>query len=107
MSKRSIEINNEEGDFFDELELEEERRFRKLRHQKKIAWVSVWAMIAFTAMLFMPFVSETRLEVISDIAGLFYIAQAGIIGAFMGASALMENAIDESRSRTRTRRVSR
>ena len=39
--------------------------------------------------LFTPFVSESRVSALADLLGLFYIAQAGVVGAYMGVSAWM------------------
>jgi hypothetical protein len=68
-----------------ELELREE----KSEAQKRMAWVSLAAMIIFTFFLFTPVVQETRVSALSDLLGLFYIAQTGIVGAYMGVSAWM------------------
>lgn len=90
-----------------ELEFEEERRRLRQRHQKKIAWVAMWSMIVFTVMLFMPFFSDDRISLIVEISALFYLAQAGIVSAFMGASAYMENVVDRDLDSptSRTRRT--
>jgi len=39
--------------------------------------------------LFMPIISESRVSALGEILGLFYIAQAGVVGAFMGVTAWM------------------
>jgi uncharacterized membrane protein len=66
-----------------------ERADRKQRQQRYMAWVAIWSMIVFTLILFSPMVSDTRVNALADLLGLFYIAQAGIVGAFMGVSAWM------------------
>tara|TARA_Y100000401_G_C8257565_1_gene191570 strand:+ start:457 stop:786 length:330 start_codon:yes stop_codon:yes gene_type:complete len=68
-----------------ELELREE----KSEAQKKMAWVALGTMIVFTGILFTPSVSEGRVSALADLLGLFYIAQAGVVGAYMGVSAWM------------------
>ena len=68
-----------------ELELREE----KCEAQKNMAWVSMISMIVFSALLFMPIISESRVTALGEILGLFYIAQAGVVGAFMGVTAWM------------------
>ena len=68
-----------------ELELREE----KSEAQKRMAWLAIGSMIIFSACLFMPFVPETRVTALGEILGLFYIAQAGIVGAYMGVTAWM------------------
>jgi hypothetical protein len=66
-----------------------ERADRKQRQQRYMAWVAIWSMIVFTFVLFSPLVSDSRVNALADLLGLFYIAQAGIVGAFMGVSAWM------------------
>ena len=60
---------------------------RKLRAQRRMATASLAAMAAFTAAMF--FVDIERVNALSDISNLFYISGAGIVGAYMGASAIM------------------
>lgn len=71
--------------------LEIELREEKAHSQKLMAWTALWAMIVFTALLFTPIISDTRLEALSDLFGLFFVSVAGIIGAFMGVTAWMSN----------------
>ncbi len=54
-----------------------------------MAWVAMGSMIVFSAILFSPAVSESRVSALADLLGLFYIAQAGVVGAYMGVSAWM------------------
>jgi len=71
-------------------ELEElEMLDKKQSAQKKMAWVSIYAMIIVTALLFSPMISVERIDALSDLLGLFYISQAGVVGAFMGVAAWM------------------
>jgi hypothetical protein len=46
-------------------------------------------MIVFTLVLFSPMISDSRVAALADLLGLFYIAQAGVVGAFMGMTAWM------------------
>lgn len=66
-----------------------ERQNRKQSAQRRMAWVAIWSMIVFTIVLFSPLVSDARVNALADLLGLFYIAQAGVVGAFMGVSAWM------------------
>jgi hypothetical protein len=68
-----------------ELELREE----KSEAQKRMAWLAIGSMIIFSACLFMPIIPESRVNALGEILGLFYIAQAGIVGAYMGVTAWM------------------
>ena len=68
-----------------ELELQEE----KCETQKQMAWVAMFSMIIGTVVLFAPVIPDARVSALSDLLGLFYIAQAGVVGAYMGVTAWM------------------
>lgn len=68
---------------------EVERQDRKQQAQRRMAWVAIWSMVVFTVVLFSPVISDSRVSALADLLGLFYIAQAGVVGAFMGMSAWM------------------
>ena len=69
--------------------LEVELREEKAKSQKKMAWIAMVMMIGFTVVLFTPLMSDTRVAALADLLGLFYIAQTGIVAAYMGATAYM------------------
>jgi hypothetical protein len=69
--------------------LEIELREEKAESQKKMAWVAMIMMIGFTVFLFLPIMSDSRVNALADLLGLFYIAQTGIVAAYMGATAYM------------------
>jgi hypothetical protein len=64
-----------------------EHDLRKQRAQRRMATASLVAMGLFTGAMF--FVDVERVKALSDISNLFYISGAGIVGAYMGASAFM------------------
>ena len=61
----------------------------KMEAQKKMAWVAMVSMLIFTALVFLPIFPDTRIKALSDLFGLFYIGQAGVVGAYMGMTAYM------------------
>ena len=69
--------------------LEIELREEKAESQKRMAWVAMLMMIGFTGLLFSDLVSEGRVAALADLLGLFYIAQTGVVAAYMGATAYM------------------
>jgi len=79
--KAELSVQREKLD----LELREE----KADTQRRMAWTAMGAMLFATAWLFSPIMSDDRVHALSDLLGLFYIAQAGVIGAYMGMSAYM------------------
>tara|TARA_Y100000004_G_scaffold186360_1_gene237798 strand:+ start:130 stop:444 length:315 start_codon:yes stop_codon:yes gene_type:complete len=64
-----------------------EHDLRKQRAQRRMATASLVAMGVFTAAMFV--VDIERVKALADISNLFYISGAGIVGAYMGASAFM------------------
>ena len=61
----------------------------KMDAQRRMAWVAMGSMIVFTFAVFLPIFPDTRIKALSDLFGLFYIGQAGIVGAYMGMTAWM------------------
>ena len=66
-----------------------ETELRKNLAQLRMASYTLIAMGVFTAAMFLPWVPLDRVEALSDVSNLFYISGAGIVGAYMGASAWM------------------
>lgn len=69
--------------------LEIELREEKADAQKRMAWMALFTMVVFTTILFSPLVSDDRVTALADLLGLFYIAQTGVVAAYMGATAYM------------------
>ena len=70
----------------EELEMQE----RKALAQRRMAWISMGAMLLFTILVMIPgFIPESRLKLLADVSALFYIAMAGVVGAYMGMTAYM------------------
>ena len=69
--------------------LEVELREEKAESQKFMAWVAMGMMIVFTIVVFTPLMTDTRVSALADLLGLFYIAQTGVVAAYMGATAYM------------------
>ena len=63
----------------------------KIETQQKMAWVAMISMIVFTVLVFLPIFPDTRIKALADLFGLFYIGQAGVVGAYMGVTAYMSN----------------
>jgi len=68
-----------------ELELREE----KADAHRKMAWTAIISIIAVTIVVMSPGVSDSRVQALGDLLGLFYIAMASIVGAYMGVTAWM------------------
>ena len=70
----------------EELEMQED----KADAQRRMAWISMICIILFTIILMIPgIIPETRFKLLGDLSALFYIAMAGIVGAYMGMTAYM------------------
>lgn len=68
-----------------EIQLREE----KAETQKGMAKTAMVSMLVFTVLLFLPVFSDSRIEALADVLGLFYVAQAGVVGAYMGFTTWM------------------
>ena len=61
----------------------------KANAQRHMAWVAMVSIIVFTVVLFLPIVPDARVELLGDLSSLFYVAMAGVVGAYMGMTAYM------------------
>ena len=59
--------------------------------QRHMAWVALVSIILFTIILFLPVVPDARVKLLGDLSSLFYVAMAGVVGAYMGMTAYMAN----------------
>ena len=71
--------------------LKQELAEEKADTQRRMAWVAMISMIVFTVLVFLPIFPDTRIKALADLFGLFYIGQAGVVGAYMGVTAYMSN----------------
>tara|TARA_R110000787_G_scaffold110762_1_gene219439 strand:- start:260 stop:559 length:300 start_codon:yes stop_codon:yes gene_type:complete len=59
---------------------------QKMDAQRNMAWITLGAMGAFTALMFV--LPLDRIKALSDISNLFYISGAGLVGAYMAVSVM-------------------
>ena len=64
-------------------------KHEKAAAQRRMAWIAMGSMLVFTAAVFLPIFPDARIKALSDLFGLFYIGQAGVVGAYMGMTAYM------------------
>ena len=62
---------------------------QKDHNQVRMAWVAMLSMLVITLLLFSPFVPDSRILALRDLLDLFYVAQASVVGMFMGVKAYM------------------
>ena len=73
-----------------QLKEEVERANRKQRQQRYMAWTAMASMVVFTAVILSPLIPDSKLELMATLLSTFYIAQAGVVGAFMGFAAIAD-----------------
>ena len=68
-----------------------ERANRRQRHQRMMAWYALVGMISYPAcIMFCEFVGLTKsADLLATMAPTYFIAAAGVAGAFMGVTAWM------------------
>ncbi len=81
-------VEKDEADLVVELK-EIEMMAKKQTAQRKMALTALISMIVFTIILMLPIIPESRLKLMGEVSSMFYIAMAGIVGAYMGMSAWM------------------
>jgi len=54
------------------------------RHRRRMAYISLYSMLAATVYALGPWIPETRLDKLSSIIEWFYFAMASVVGAYMG-----------------------
>ena len=64
-------------------------KHEKADAQRQMAWTAMGSMLIFTLAVFLPIFPDARIKALSDLFGLFYIGQAGVVGAYMGMTAYM------------------
>lgn len=89
-------IEKEDIDIVKEVK-REQRTDRKMRNQRRMAWAAMATMIIFTAIILSPLVTDTRVEVLSALLSTFYVAQAGVVGAYMGFSVMQDRNRNEDK----------
>lgn len=62
---------------------------QKDQNQVRMAWVAMLSMLVITLLLFSPFIPDSRILALRDLLDLFYVAQASVVGMFMGVKAYM------------------
>ena len=65
------------------------RKDERADAQRKMAWTAMISMLVFTCFIFLPVFPDSRITALADLFGLFYIGQAGVVGAYMGMTAYM------------------
>lgn len=66
---------------------EAENKDKKEDQLRKMAWVAMLSMVFFTLLLFTPFIDIPRIAALASVLQMFYVAQAGVVATFFGASA--------------------
>jgi hypothetical protein len=67
--------------------MEFENKDAKEDQLRKMAWTAMISMVLFTFFLFLPYVSIERIAALASVLQMFYIAQAGVVATFFGATA--------------------
>jgi hypothetical protein len=67
-----------------------EDRSRKHLAQLRLARYSLIGMGVYTILLFMPFVPDSRIKLLSEISPLLFISLSGVVGAYMGFTTWMD-----------------
>ena len=67
-----------------------EDRSRKHLAQLRLARYSLVGMGVYTILLFMPFVPDSRIKLLSEVSPLLFTSLSGVVGAYMGFTSWMD-----------------
>jgi len=84
----SGEVSEEEilkAEMIKEIELREE----KAEAHKKLAWTAMFAILIFTGFIMSPIIPDSRVELLSDVSAMFFVAQGTIVTAYFGFTTWM------------------
>lgn len=70
-----------------QLMIDAENKDKKEDQLRRMAWVAMGSMVVFTLILFSPLVDNARIAALASLLQMFYVAQAGVVATFFGASA--------------------
>lgn len=56
----------------------------KFKNRRRMAWLAMYAMVGFTALLMSPYITDDRIKALDSVFSTFYIAMASVVGAYMG-----------------------
>lgn len=71
--------------------IESENKDKKEDQLRKMAWVAMLSMVFFTLAAFTPYVPLDRLTALGSLLQMFYVAQAGVVATFFGATAYISS----------------
>lgn len=90
MSKSKLDMDQDGNITEQELNyIKAENEDKRQDQQRRMASVAMWSMIVVTCVLLSPIVPIERIESLVGIMTTFYLAQAGVVGAFFGATAYL------------------
>jgi hypothetical protein len=69
---------------------ETEDKSRKHLAQLRLARFSLVGIGVYTLLLFMPFIPDSRIELLKEVSPLLYISLSGVVGAYMGFTSWMD-----------------
>ena len=69
---------------------ETEDKSRKHLAQLRLARFSLIGVGVYTLLLFMPFIPDSRIELLKEVSPLLYISLSGVVGAYMGFTSWMD-----------------
>lgn len=75
--------------------IEVEASNRKSIAQKRMAWVSLLSIVMITCLLCSPLVTDSRVDGLAELMGLFYVSLAGVVATYFGTQAWISTKKDQ------------
>ena len=74
-------------------EKQEAAELRKMTAQRRMATAVLCFMALYTLLMFMPFVTDERVKLLTDLSNLLYLTGGGIVGAYMAVSVWLKKRV--------------
>jgi hypothetical protein len=107
VKQKSIKYDRNNDSVVNESEIQMSERIAELElklskadAQKRMAWVAMLSMVAFTALIYWAGITDDRAVIVVNALNMFYIAQVGIVSAYFGTTTWMSIATANSTANT-------
>lgn len=94
VDKKNIDMNDDMNGDIKSSSLSDKKKIewqtRRWKNRRRMAWISLYVLIAMVLMFFFAPIPDSRLKIIADPVSMVAFVFGGVIGAYMGFTS-MEN----------------
>jgi uncharacterized membrane protein len=88
MAQNELDMDNDGTITEQELKyIKAENEDKRQDQQRRMASLAIWSIVLVTCFLLSPLISIERIDALTGIMTMFYVAQAGVVATFFGSTA--------------------